>query len=213
TMEEVWKDINLGSLHDNTSREDLPMTPSVHHNHPHNPQFILQDFFARPFNKDPPIGISSNGERTFYGSPLSPPATVLRLNSGHGFDFLDNSDPLRPNSQLRCHHSLSNVSSFNSPLEALASSSGLASFGKKRVQESDGSSGDRRHKRMIKNRESAARSRARKQECYTNELEHEVAQLMEENARLKRQQEQLRLAAAAQLPKKHMLHRTSTAPF
>ncbi|KAM3709843.1 hypothetical protein ACB098_02G206500 [Castanea mollissima] len=65
---------------------------------------------------------------------------------------------------------------------------------------------------MIKNRESAARSRARKQ-AYTNELELEVAHLMEENARLKKQQEQLRLAAAAQLPKKHSLHRTSTAPF
>ncbi|KAG6647188.1 hypothetical protein CIPAW_07G061800 [Carya illinoinensis] len=43
---------------------------------------------------------------------------------------------------------------------------------------------------MIKNRESAARSRARKQ-AYTNELELEVAHLMEENARLKKQQEQI----------------------
>ncbi|CAH8350130.1 unnamed protein product [Eruca vesicaria subsp. sativa] len=38
-------------------------------------------------------------------------------------------------------------------------------FGKKRGQDSDESRGDRRHRRMIKNRESAARSRARKQEC------------------------------------------------
>ncbi|XP_048439978.1 bZIP transcription factor 27-like isoform X3 [Pyrus x bretschneideri] len=42
-----------------------------------------------------------------------------------------------------------------------------------------------RHKRMMKNRESAARSRARKQ-AYINELELEIARLREENARLKR---------------------------
>ncbi|WVZ67140.1 hypothetical protein U9M48_016263 [Paspalum notatum var. saurae] len=44
---------------------------------------------------------------------------------------------------------------------------------------------ERRQKRMIKNRESAARSRARKQ-AYTNELEKKVAQLEEENKRLKK---------------------------
>jgi hypothetical protein len=45
---------------------------------------------------------------------------------------------------------------------------------------------ERRQKRMIKNRESAARSRARKQ-AYTNELENKVSRLEEENERLKRQ--------------------------
>ncbi|KAJ4970476.1 hypothetical protein NE237_003575 [Protea cynaroides] len=44
---------------------------------------------------------------------------------------------------------------------------------------------ERRQRRMIKNRESAARSRARKQ-AYTVELEAELNQLKEENARLKR---------------------------
>jgi ABA responsive element binding factor len=42
---------------------------------------------------------------------------------------------------------------------------------------------------MIKNRESAARSRARKQ-AYTVELEAEVSQLKEENMRLRKQQEE-----------------------
>ncbi|KAM3710890.1 hypothetical protein ACJW31_01G066200 [Castanea mollissima] len=65
---------------------------------------------------------------------------------------------------------------------------------------------------MIKNRESAARSRARKQ-AYTNELELEVARLQEENAKLRRQQEKLCLAASAQLPKKRGINRTLTAPF
>ncbi|KAL2498258.1 ABSCISIC ACID-INSENSITIVE 5-like protein 5 [Abeliophyllum distichum] len=44
---------------------------------------------------------------------------------------------------------------------------------------------ERRQKRMIKNRESAARSRARKQ-AYNMELEAEVAQLKEENQELRR---------------------------
>jgi hypothetical protein len=49
--------------------------------------------------------------------------------------------------------------------------------------------GDRRRRRMIKNRESAARSRARRQ-AYTNELELALAQLRQENAMLiKRHQE------------------------
>lgn len=53
---------------------------------------------------------------------------------------------------------------------------------------------ERQQKRMIKNRESAARSRARKQ-AYTVELEAEVSQLKEENARLLQQQ-----ALSHQLP-------------
>nr|XP_023893705.1 protein FD [Quercus suber] len=213
TMEEVWKDIDLASLQDQDT---------IHQPHPSSTfrGVILQDFLARPFSKDPPASMVSSSTNTketaLYaaaeGSLFPPPATVLSLNSGCEFHFLDNSDPvLRPSSHLQSHPS-SNVSSFSSPFEALASSSGLPSSAKKRVPESENCSGDRRHKRMIKNRESAARSRARKQ-AYTNELELEVAHLMEENARLKKQQEQLRLAAAAQLPKKHSLHRASTAPF
>lgn len=52
---------------------------------------------------------------------------------------------------------------------------------------------------MIKNRESAARSRARKQ-AYTVELEAEVNQLKEENTKLKKQQ-----AETAERRKKQIL--------
>ncbi|MCO5600256.1 hypothetical protein L7F22_054366 [Adiantum nelumboides] len=48
---------------------------------------------------------------------------------------------------------------------------------------------ERRQRRMIKNRESAARSRARKQ-AYTVELEAEVSQLKEENMKLVQKQEE-----------------------
>ncbi|XP_076903291.1 ABSCISIC ACID-INSENSITIVE 5-like protein 5 [Bidens hawaiensis] len=49
---------------------------------------------------------------------------------------------------------------------------------------------ERRQRRMIKNRESAARSRARKQ-AYTMELEAEVAKLKEQNQELKRKAEMM----------------------
>ncbi|KAJ4758534.1 abscisic acid responsive elements-binding factor 2 [Rhynchospora pubera] len=49
---------------------------------------------------------------------------------------------------------------------------------------------ERRQRRMIKNRESAARSRARKQ-AYTVELEAELTQLKEENARLKEEEKKM----------------------
>ncbi|KAK3008524.1 hypothetical protein RJ639_013232 [Escallonia herrerae] len=82
---------------------------------------------------------------------------------------------------------------------------------RKRAPENDDDD-DERHKRMIKNRESAARSRARKQ-AYTDELELKLDKLMAENARLRREQEKVCFQAPAQLPKKHTLWRTSTAPF
>ncbi|XP_073142458.1 ABSCISIC ACID-INSENSITIVE 5-like protein 5 [Henckelia pumila] len=49
---------------------------------------------------------------------------------------------------------------------------------------------ERRQKRMIKNRESAARSRARKQ-AYTMELEAEIAKLKEENDELRKKQAEM----------------------
>ncbi|KAI3732882.1 hypothetical protein L1987_64093 [Smallanthus sonchifolius] len=86
---------------------------------------------------------------------------------------------------------------------------------------------ERRQRRMIKNRESAARSRARKQ-AYTVELEAELNMLKEENAQLKqtlaeierkrKQQfsEEIRMKGVAKgqkvRDKSRMLRRTSSCP-
>ncbi|TMW84191.1 hypothetical protein EJD97_025647 [Solanum chilense] len=186
TMEEVWKDINLSSLQDHTTNYS---SRDHHHLHDHNHQaanfggMILQDFLARPFaNESSPAAAAA-------ASPVSV-TTMLNLNSVPELHFFDN--PLRKNSILHQPNA----------------------SGRKRVvpETEDNSTGDRRNQRMIKNRESAARSRARKQ-AYMNELESEVAHLVEENARLKKQQQQLRVDAANQVPKKNSLYRTSTAPF
>ncbi|VVA28005.1 Hypothetical predicted protein [Prunus dulcis] len=72
---------------------------------------------------------------------------------------------------------------------------------------------ERRQKRMIKNRESAARSRARKQ-AYTNELENKVSRLEEENERLRKQKELEKVLPSAPPPEpKYQLRRTTSAPF
>ncbi|KAI4374904.1 hypothetical protein MLD38_012842 [Melastoma candidum] len=87
----------------------------------------------------------------------------------------------------------------------------LTSSCKKRVTENAVEFREKKFKRLMKNRESAARSRARKQ-AYTNELELEVARLQKENARLRRLREML-LANHPQYHKKSSLHRTLTCPF
>ncbi|CAH8380029.1 unnamed protein product [Eruca vesicaria subsp. sativa] len=80
---------------------------------------------------------------------------------------------------------------------------------------------ERRQKRMIKNRESAARSRARKQ-AYTLELEAEVAQLKEQNEELQRKQIEIMEKQKKQLLepmrqpwgcKRQCLRRTLTGPW
>ncbi|KAF2309619.1 hypothetical protein GH714_004305 [Hevea brasiliensis] len=72
---------------------------------------------------------------------------------------------------------------------------------------------ERRQKRMIKNRESAARSRARKQ-AYTNELENKVSRLQEENERLRKRKELEKMLPCVPIPEpKYQLRRTTSAPF
>lgn len=60
---------------------------------------------------------------------------------------------------------------------------------------------ERRQRRMIKNRESAARSRARKQ-AYTVELEAELNHLKEENDRLRAEQKTILLSKKKKLVEK-----------
>ncbi|XP_044958953.1 protein FD-like [Hordeum vulgare subsp. vulgare] len=77
-----------------------------------------------------------------------------------------------------------------------------------------GSGGDdRRTVRMMRNRESALRSRARKR-AYVEELEKEVRRLVDDNLKLKKQCKELkREVAALVLPTKSSLRRTSSTQF
>ncbi|KAI3807211.1 hypothetical protein L1987_23136 [Smallanthus sonchifolius] len=80
---------------------------------------------------------------------------------------------------------------------------------------------ERRQRRMIKNRESAARSRARK-EAYTMELEAEVAKLKEQNQELKRKAEMMEMQQNQEVKemmstqrgaKRRYLRRTQSGPW
>ncbi|CAL0307494.1 unnamed protein product [Lupinus luteus] len=72
---------------------------------------------------------------------------------------------------------------------------------------------ERRMRRKIKNRESAARSRARKQ-AYHNELVSKVSRLEEENIKLKKEKEfEQRLPSEPSPEPKYQLRRTSSASF
>ncbi|KAI3787091.1 hypothetical protein L1987_41295 [Smallanthus sonchifolius] len=102
-----------------------------------------------------------------------------------------------------------------SPSHLMHNLSDTQTPGRKRVGSGDvmEKTVERRQKRMIKNRESAARSRARKQ-AYTHELENKISRLEEENERLKRQKEVGMVLPSAPPPKpKYQLRRTSSASF
>ncbi|XP_015089045.1 ABSCISIC ACID-INSENSITIVE 5-like protein 2 [Solanum pennellii] len=102
-----------------------------------------------------------------------------------------------------------------SPAHIIGTLSDTQTSGRKRVAPRDvaENSVERRQKRMIKNRESAARSRARKQ-AYTHELENKVSFLEEENERLKRQKEIEDILPTVPPPEpKYQLRRTSSGPI
>lgn len=143
TMEEVWKDISLSCSRDHMDPQNITTTSSTCFG-----GLILQDLLARPFANDP------SPPPTACGSPVpSLPATMLTLNFAPEIHFFSSLNPLRQTEQK-------DRSSLASP-----------AAGRKRHPESDNNSGDQRNKRMIKNRESAARSRARKQESLASLLQ------------------------------------------
>lgn len=168
-MEEVWKDISLASLSDHPVDSIL----STRNKNPNFPSMILQDFLATPINKDPPTprtsGVSSNDTSSAQGPAPFGPGTILSLKSGFGSACRcsESSDPMKPNLKVKARADVAAAPSFsssqNSGFRGFGSPEAFPSFCKKRAPESNENSNDRRQKRMMKNRESAARSRARKQ--------------------------------------------------
>ncbi|MED6146327.1 hypothetical protein PIB30_033437 [Stylosanthes scabra] len=135
--------------------------------------------------------------------------------------------------------SANDASSLPKLTHSFLSSNNTTTATNKRVHQADlcAKLSDHLHQRIMKNRESALRSRARKQEntslafflsslfnllapstskmAYRNALEIKVARLTEENSRLKRQVEELQtgMESSAKQPKMLSLYRTSTSPF
>lgn len=149
-MEDIWKDIGLSSLEDQLSTRASKLGGIIGSDR--SSRAFLQEFLARPFGEDKDqghLGGCDHGSSPRHsGGHLSlPPATALRLSSAP-----DRLPLLKARIERR-------EASLSDPLEAINSS-----VPKKRIMEdSTDISGDRRRQRMMKNRESAARSRARKQ--------------------------------------------------
>ncbi|XP_038904031.1 protein ABSCISIC ACID-INSENSITIVE 5 isoform X2 [Benincasa hispida] len=135
-------------------------------------------------------GYASNGKRNSVFSSQPPPAVCYGgrvVNGGGGGGGGGGYPPAQPmglaapvspvSPEGMCTNQVDSSNQFGLDLGGLRGRKRIIDGPVEKVVE-------RRQRRMIKNRESAARSRARKQ-AYTVELEAELNQLREENAHLK----------------------------
>ncbi|KAI3745791.1 hypothetical protein L6452_08200 [Arctium lappa] len=166
--------------------KEISSLPSLHHP---TTTHHFQDFFAPAARPGGGGGGGATGTTMIHHPPSPPPTTMLSLSTS-GNSGADQEPPHTNNSTTGATSTLV-VKRQKSPSEYTE-----------------------KFKRLMKNRESAARSRARKQ-ARADELEHEVLRLTKENAKLKRLQKELcsSSASTAQFPKKPMLHRSKSAPF
>lgn len=161
-MEDVWQEIELSSLPDRPRPGGPMASASFHTSGP--PALSLQDFLAQPFHRD----INNDNHLSHHLStadsfisafPRPPPVTVLSLvsrsDSMSSFPSGPVSNKIRANAP-QFHARGSPCNPFkNRPAPPVES--GDDHFEQKRL-------------RLMKNRESAARCRARKQVCFIPSL-------------------------------------------
>ncbi|GMH20249.1 hypothetical protein Nepgr_022090 [Nepenthes gracilis] len=215
TVDEVWKEIQRGKMRNSTSRQG-----NQESQHPLG-EMTLEDFLVEAGVVEPPPRSGNNGS---VGSIVSTP---------HHAQWMQYQLIPQQQQQNRMmsmfmpgHHVQQPISGAISDSGCLESQVPISPSGlvgtlsdtqlsrRKRVSPGDvvEKTVERRQKRMIKNRESAARSRARKQ-AYTHELENKVSRLEEENKRLKRLKELENVLPCVPIPEpKYRLRRTSSAP-
>uniref|UniRef100_A0A7N0TL19 BZIP domain-containing protein n=1 Tax=Kalanchoe fedtschenkoi TaxID=63787 RepID=A0A7N0TL19_KALFE len=207
TVDEVWRDIQQGRSE--TNCEDK----TVSGRQPTLGELTLEDFLAKAGIVAETPTIKGNGRNAGDDSHNSLPQPSQWMEVQQPMI----QQPIAQPPMLQCgnmvpvflpghHHAHQSLpmamayphtqTSLSSPHSA-GTMSDTSSVVRKRVATADigDKSAERRHKRMIKNRESAARSRARKQ-AYTQQLEERLAELEEENAKLKGEE----VMVASQLP-------------
>ncbi|KAL1553893.1 ABSCISIC ACID-INSENSITIVE 5-like protein 2 [Salvia divinorum] len=203
TVDEVWKDIQLEQ-----KRNSLDRYFTLG-------EITLEDFLVKA-GVDL-IGLPQQAQWTSYPiSAVSPQQQQQQQQSMMPVYMpchaIQEPIPLGGNSALDTAYPETQLMS-SSPL--MGTSSDTQTPRRKRVPSDDiAEKGvERRQKRMIKNRESAARSRARKQ-AYTHELENKISHLEEENEMLKKQQEWEKVLPSIPPPQpKFQLRRTSSGPM
>ncbi|RWR86851.1 ABSCISIC ACID-INSENSITIVE 5-like protein 4 isoform X3 [Cinnamomum micranthum f. kanehirae] len=160
TVDEVWKEITAGE-----GKIEGGQVEGLVFKDPPYEEMTLEDFLAKA---------GAVGEED------------VRVSSvGGGFQsdpMLSNSNPFQQQQQVE-----SAVRVFGDGSEGGGGGGGGGRGKRRAVQEPMDRVAQQRQRRMIKNRESAARSRERKQ-AYTSELESLVTQLQEDQAKLVREQ-------------------------
>ncbi|KAL6532841.1 ABSCISIC ACID-INSENSITIVE 5-like protein 2 [Orobanche gracilis] len=210
TVDEVWHDIQQDQKR---NRLDRKATLG---------EITLEDFLfkagivAREKNTGSliggvdPIGLSQQAAQ-WMNYPIPQPSMMPVFGPGH---MIQHAIPIGGNIVVESGgYSDNQITMSSSPI--MGTLSDTQTSRRKRAGPTDivEKSVERRQKRMIKNRESAARSRARKQ-AYTNDLEYKVSRLKEENKRLKRQQELEKVLPSVPPPEpRYQLRRTSSAPM
>ncbi|XP_073014726.1 ABSCISIC ACID-INSENSITIVE 5-like protein 2 isoform X1 [Primulina eburnea] len=187
TVDEVWHDIQQGQ-----KRSSLDRKRTLG-------EMTLEDFVIKAgvvvessagknnqgsvFGGVDVIGLPPQAQWMNYQIPSIP---MQRLPAFMPSQSVQQTVPLGENHIMDATYPETQITMSSSPRSGTLSDTQTP--GRKRVAPGDfvERSVERRQKRMIKNRESAARSRARKQ-AYTHELENKVSRLEEENERLKRQ--------------------------
>ncbi|XP_023768520.1 ABSCISIC ACID-INSENSITIVE 5-like protein 2 [Lactuca sativa] len=223
TVDEVWQDIQQG--HKSKSNNNNADKKGSRERRPTLGEMTLEDFLV----KAGIVAGSSPGKKNTGGG-----GSVIGgvdSNVGHGHQQAQwmqqyQVAPIPQHVYMTGHHPVQQslpmmemgypeTQMAISPSHLMHNLSDTQTPGRKRVASGDvmEKTVERRQKRMIKNRESAARSRARKQ-AYTHELENKISRLEEENERLKRQKEAGNVIPSAPPPEpKYQLRRTSSAPF
>ncbi|CAK9180830.1 unnamed protein product [Ilex paraguariensis] len=204
TVDEVWQDIQQGQKRSNLDRKAQERQVTLG-------EMTLEDFLVKagvvaesspgrnnsgPSSRvDPDALPQQNIPQQAQWMPYQIPSIHQQLQHQHQQNMLAVFVPEQPVQQplpigtnpiMDAAYPETQMTMSPSPL--IGTISDTQTPGRKRVSPGDvvEKTVERRQKRMIKNRESAARSRARKQ-AYTHELENKVSLLEEENERLKRQ--------------------------
>ncbi|XP_059668246.1 ABSCISIC ACID-INSENSITIVE 5-like protein 2 [Cornus florida] len=229
TVNEVWQDIQQGQKNNCFDRKSQERQPTLG-------EMTLEDFLVKAGvvaesspgkkNSGPVLGVDPVGlpqenipqqtQWMQYQLPIQQPPQQQQQNMlavympGHP---VQQSLPMGGAPITDTGYAETQMTMSSSPL--MGTHSDTQTPGRKRVAPGDviEKTVERRQKRMIKNRESAARSRARKQ-AYTHELENKVSRLEEENERLKKLKEVEKVLPCVPPPEpKYQLRRTSSAPF
>ncbi|XP_050107844.1 G-box-binding factor 4-like [Malus sylvestris] len=174
TVDEVWREIVSGECR-KECKEEVP-----------DEMMTLEDFLARAG------AVEENDIKDFPLAP--PPPETERLSSGvFSFDQI----PLSPFGSIDTVEG--SIVGFGNGADPAGSGGGVGRRKRGRaVMEPMDKASQQRQKRMIKNRESAARSRERKQ-AYQDELESLAVRLEEENEQLLKEQAEQTQARLKQL--------------